>query len=149
VGIRRLLPVLAGALLASCSLEIAPNTSNIIVTIAVDKGTLLLDESVLITVRAQNVGYDVITLTGPSACLMYVQIRSTETGVLVHDSAADCSGTTVTEEIAPGEERTQTFSWDGLSDGGARAVAGFYSIRGIVRVTGDPRTGNPATIAVE
>jgi hypothetical protein len=65
------------ALLAtSCSLGGPADAGSINLYLSVDKSTLAIDDSMTITVTARNVGYDPLTLTGPSACLLYIEVRS-------------------------------------------------------------------------
>jgi len=150
VGIRRLIPALAVALLAtSCSLEVPTDIGNIVLYLEVDKATLPLEESVTVTVTARNVGLDQLTLTGPSDCLMYIQVLNSTSGLLVHNSETDCTGTTVTEPLEAGATRVQSFLWDGTSQAGSRVSAGLYTVRAIARVTGKPYLGPGLSIAVE
>ena len=149
MGIRRLYPILAGALLAtSCSLDVPPDSGSIVLFLEVDKGTLPQDESLTVTVTARNVGYDRLTLTGPSDCLLYIEIRDSG-GLIIHSSNDGCSGSTVTEDVEAGADKVMTFVWNGNTRAGSRAPSGLYSIRGIARVTGNPYLGPGLTIAVE
>jgi len=150
VGIRRLIPLLTVVLLAtSCSLDVPTEVGNIAIYLEVDKATLPLDESVTITATARNVGYDTITLTGPSDCLVYIQILNS-TGLIVYNADQLCTGATVTENLEAGMDKVRAFVWSGTNQAGARVPAGLYTIRAIARVTGDPYLGTaPLTIALE
>jgi hypothetical protein len=149
VFIRRLVPLLAGVLiLPSCSLDVPGDVGSIVLYLEVDKGTLPVDETVTVTVTARNVGYDPITLTGPSDCLLYIQILSSS-GLVIHESDDNCTGAEVTEPLDAGNDKVMVFTWDGTTSAGARAASGLYNIRGIARVTGNPYLGPPLTIAVE
>jgi hypothetical protein len=135
-------------LAAACSLGNAEDAGSINLYLDVDKGTLPVGESMTITVRAVNVGYNTVTLTGPSDCLLYVQVLSNE-GQVVWTSQGQCSGATVTEDLQPGGEKSLTIIWDGSSLAGARLTSGFYHIRGIARVTGAPYIGPPLSVSLE
>jgi len=135
-------------LAASCSLGNSEDAGSINLYLDVDKGTLPVGESMTITVRALNVGYNAVTLTGPSDCLLYIEVLSTQGQVVWHSQGA-CVGQTVTEELVPGFEKTKNITWDGTNLAGARLTAGFYIIRGIARVTDKPYIGPPINISVE
>jgi hypothetical protein len=133
---------------SSCNLDVADEGASIALYIEVDKGTLLTDETVTVTVTARNVGFEPFTLTGPDDCLVYIEILNTQ-GTRHYNSAASCSGNTVTQEIAAGADYVQTFVWDGSGTGGTRVPSGLYNIRPIAQVTGQAYLGPAATIAVE
>jgi flagellar hook assembly protein FlgD len=132
---------------SSCSLESASDAGLIAVYVAVDKGTLDIDQSVTITVTARNVGYDALTLTGPSDCLMFVEVRDAQ-GQVVWNSNGGCTGGTVTEEILPGQDKVQPFTWDGSNLAGQRLAGGYYNIRAVARVTGGAYASQSVTIAL-
>jgi len=149
VGIRRLVPILTGVLLAaSCSLDVTDDVGSIVLYLEVDKGTLPQDESLTVTVTARNVGYSRLTLTGPSDCLLFIEILDSD-GLIVHSSTTACVGETVTEELEAGADKVQSFVWNGTTQAGSRAPSGLYAVRGIARVTGDAYRGPSLTIAVE
>ena len=148
---RSVIGAFSGILLAAaCSLGDADDAGSVNLYLDVDKGTLPVGESMTITVRALNVGYDPVTLTGPSDCLLYVEILN-NTGQIVWTSQGQgqCIGQTVTEELVPGFEKTKNITWDGTNLAGARLTAGFYHIRGIARVTGAPYIGPPLSVSLE
>ena len=146
---RRVIGAFSGVLLAaSCSLGNSEDAGSVNLYLDVDKGTLPVGESMTITVRALNVGYNAVTLTGPSDCLLYVEILNGQ-GQVVWHSQGQCVGQTVTEELVPGFEKTKNITWDGTNLAGARLSAGFYHIRGIARVTGSPYIGPPLSVSLE
>lgn len=145
---RRLMGAWMVALLAtSCSLGSPADAGSINLYLSVDKSTLAIGDSMTITVTARNVGYDPLTLTGPSDCLLYVEVRSNKGQVW--DSNRDCPGAIVTEEILVGVDKIQSFTWNGTNFAGARLPAGFYQIRAVARVTGTPYIGPPLSVALE
>ena len=138
----------AAALLAtSCSLEPVVEAGSVNVSVEVDRVELPLGQSVTVTVTALNVGNDPVTLTGPSDCLLYVDIINTQ-GLVVWHSNGACSSNTVTESIAAGRNKIQTFVWSGTDLSGVRVTAGFYLVRGVARTTGTWSTGPTLSIAV-
>ena len=137
------------ALLATaCSLGDPADAGSINLYIAVDKGTLPIDESVTISVTARNVGFDPITLTGPSDCLLFIQVLTNQ-GQEVWNSNGTCSTTTATEQLVAGQDKVQVFIWNGTNLAGARLPSGFYLIRAVARVTGAAYLGPPVSIALE
>lgn len=132
---------------SSCSLGSSADAGSITVNIAVDKGSLDIDESVTITVTARNVGYEPLTLTGPSDCLMFIEVRDSQ-GQVVWSSNGGCTGSTVTEEILPGQDKVQPFTWDGSNLAGQRLAGGYYYIRAVARVTGGAYASQPISIAL-
>ena len=146
---RHVMGACALALLStSCSLGDGADASSINVYVAVDKSTLGIGESVIITVTTRNVGFETLSLTGPSDCLMYVQVVTNQ-GEVVWNSSGACTGSTVTEQIGPGADKVQTITWDGTNLAGARLAAGFYHIRPVALVTGAPYVGPSVSIALE
>jgi hypothetical protein len=138
-----------GALLAtSCSLGSTADAGSINLYLAVDKGTLPIGESMTITVTARNVGFDPLTLTGPSDCLLYIEVLNNQ-GSVVWNSTGGCTGSTVTEELVVGHDKIQSFVWDGSSLAGARLSSGYYHIRAVARVTGAAYIGPPLSVALE
>ena len=135
-------------LAASCRLGDPTDAGSINVYLDLDKTTLPLDEVVTITVTARNVGYDPITLTGPSDCLLHVEVV-TNAGQLVWQSNTSCAGNTVTESVAAGESKVQAFTWNGTNQAGARLAAGFYHVRGVARLTGGAYGGPLVSVALE
>lgn len=137
------------ALLASaCSLGDPEDAGSLNVFVSVDKSTLPAGELMTITVTARNVGYSPITLTGPADCLTFVDILTTQ-GTVVWNSSGECGATTETKEILPGENYTESIVWGGSNFAGARLAAGYYVIRPVARLTGEPYAGPPITVVLE
>jgi len=133
----------------SCSLDVPTDVGNIAIYLEVDKATLPLEESVTITARARNVGYDTITLTGKSDCLVFIQVLNSA-GLIVYNAEQTCTGQTVTRNLEAGADQVATFVWDGRNQAGSRVPSGLYTIRAIAQVTGDPYLGTePLSIALE
>ena len=146
---RGVIGAFSGILLAaSCSLGDPEDAGSINLYLDVDKGTLAVDSSMTITLRALNVGYAPVTLTGPSDCLLYLEVLSNQ-GEIVWHSQGHCNGQTVTEELVPGFEKVQTVIWNGSGLGGLRLAGGIYHIRGIARVTGAPYLGPAIQVFIE
>jgi hypothetical protein len=140
---------LAGVLLASaCSLGDPADAGSINLYLAVDKSTLATGDSMEITVTARNVGFDPVTLTGPSDCLLYVEIVDGRNNVIWH-SNGNCPGPNVTEELVAGQDKVKVITWYGVNLAGSRPLGGYYSVRGVARVTGGAYIGPTLTIAVE
>ena len=150
VRFRNVIAASSLALLAtSCSLGDPMDAGSVNVYLSTDKATLPIGESMTITVRTVNVGNDPLTLTGPSNCLMYVEVLNNQ-GQSVWNSNVSCvPGPTVTEEIAPGLDKVQSFVWDGTNLGGGRLTAGFYHIRAVALVTGAPYLSPTLSVALE
>ena len=148
----RLRHVMTASLLAlsttSCSLENTEDTGSINVYIGVDKSTVPVGESVTITVTARNVGYAPLTLTGPSNCLLFIEIL-TNSGLVIWRSNVTCASDSVTETLEAGENKVQSFSWDGTNQAGGRLGAGFYHIRPVARVTAQTYIGPLVSVALE
>lgn len=138
---------LAVVLTASCNLGGPADASSIDLNLEIDKPTLPIDEFMTITVTAQNVGFDSLTFTGPSGCLLYVEVLSSQGSVVWTNG--NCTDGTVTEELAPGAFKIRSFTWDGSGLAGARLASGIYRIRGVARVTGEKYVGPPLSIALE
>lgn len=132
----------------SCSLGDPTDAGSINLFVDVNKSTLPIGESMIITVTARNVGFDPLTLTGPSDCLLYVEVLTVQ-GEVVWNPTASCAGSTVTEEVLPGNNKVQAFSWEGTNLAGARLSAGYYYIRPIARVTGAAYMGPRVSVALE
>ncbi len=132
----------------SCSLGDPVDAGSINVNLTLEKGTLPIGESMVVTVTARNVGYDPITLTGPSDCLLYIEVFSNQ-GQVVWHSNGECVGATATEEILAGDTYVQQYTWNGTNLAGARLPSGFYHIRGVARVTAAPYAGPVVSVALE
>jgi hypothetical protein len=144
--LRRLSMLLALAL-GGCSLG-TETLGNISLQIEMETGTVPLDRSIQISLTARNVGNDVLTLSGPGGCLLYFEVLN-QTGTLVYHSNNNCSNTNVTETIDIGQQKVQTFSWNGTSSSGTRLASGFYFIRGVARTTGVGYVGPVLSISIE
>lgn len=135
----------------SCSLGDTVDAGSINVFVEVNDSQLTVgEETITITVTARNVGYNPLQLTGPSDCLVYVEIFSPQ-GTLVWTSGTQntCQGATVTEDIAAGQAKVQSFPWDGSNTAGAPLGAGLYLVRGVARTPGSPSIGPPLTVALD
>jgi hypothetical protein len=135
-------------LAASCSLGNPADAGSINVDVSMDKGALPIGEAVVVTVTVRNVGYDPLTLTGPSDCLLYVEVLSAQ-GDVVWNSNGGCVGSTVTSEILAGDDYQQQFTWTGVNLSGGRLASGYYHVRGVARVTGAAYIGPVRSIALE
>lgn len=149
VRLRHVIGACALSVLAtSCSLGDSAETSNINLYLEVDKATLPIGESMNITATALNVGYTPLTMTGPSDCLIFVEVLNSS-GQVVWHSNGGCAGSTVTETLDISESKAQSYTWAGVNLAGARLPSGFYHIRAIARVTGQPYVGPPLSISLE
>ena len=140
------------ALLAtSCSLGDSVDAGSINIFVEVNDAQLTVgEETITITVTARNVGYDPLELTGPSDCLVYVEIFNSQ-GLLVWTSnqSSRCQGAIVTEAVAAGESKVQSFQWDGTNLAGAALSVGLYLVRGAARTPGAASVGPPLTVALD
>lgn len=147
---RPILPLIA-TLTALASLSCdgidGPQDDPIAVFIEIDKPTLTEGEVMSVTVRARNVGLEIASLTGPSDCLLYFDVFNTD-GNRLFSSAESCSGSTVTEPIAPGDDREVTVTWDGRRTSGER-LHGTYRMRPVALVTGGSQFGQTVNVIVE
>jgi hypothetical protein len=139
--------LLSASVLTACSLG-GPEPGTISLTLEVDRTSLPVGETMQITTTARNLGEQMITLTGPNDCLIYIEVFA-QVGGSVYDSLDNCTGATVTENLAPGAERTQVFTWAGVSRFGTRLTSGPYTLRAIARVTGNHYSGPALQIQVE
>lgn len=146
----RVLGVLAVALTAgSCSLDVPDeDTLSINIYVDMDKGTLGFEEVVNILVTARNVGFEPLTLSGPSDCLLSVDVLNNQGSVIWH-SRTDCTGGTISEELVVGVDKVQSFQWNGNNLAGARLTGGLYHVRGVVRLDGTVHNGPPVSISLE
>lgn len=134
----------------SCSLNVDPTdagTLNVFIDIS-DSQLTVGQESITITVTARNVGDDPLTLTGPANCLLFVEVREIQ-GTLVWDSNGTCQGTIVTETLAVGAERVQSFTWNGTNLAGAPLAPGLYNVRAVARVAGGAYVSPSLTVALD
>jgi hypothetical protein len=139
------------ALLAtSCSLGEPTEAGSLTLDVAPTPSTLSTDDEMSILVIARNVGFDPLTLTGPSPCLLYIEILSNQGQVVWSSNTSTvCGSGTVSEELSPGAELTRTFTWRGENLAGARLAAGFYHIRPVARLTPASYIGPVVTVALE
>lgn len=144
---RAIVPAVS-VLLASCSLG-GPEPSSISLSLEIDKEILAIGETMQITATATNFGYEPLSLTGPTGCLIYFQVQPAAGGISVYNSSDGCTGVTVTEEIASGAQKTQVFVWEGLGSNGVRLGSGQYILRGNVRVTGNTYLGPALAFRIE
>ena len=138
-------------LAASCSLGDAVDAGSINVFVEVNDSQLTVgEETITITVTARNVGYDPLQLTGPSDCLVYVEIfNSQDSLVWTSNQSSTCLGATVTEDVAAGQAKVQSFPWSGTNIAGAGLPPGLYLVRGVARTTGTSSIGPPLTVALD
>ena len=134
---------------ASCSLGNATDAGTINVYLDVNDSQLTVgQESIIITVTARNVGYSSLSLTGPSDCLLFVEVRDQQ-GNVVWSSNGGCTGAQVTQEIAAGADKVQSFTWNGSNNGGGLLAPGLYNIRAVARVTSGAYASPPVTVALD
>lgn len=140
---------LAGIALAAAACSLEPDhVSSVNVFVSVDRAVLGDGQLMTVTITARNVGYGAITLSGPSDCLLYIEVLDPQGNVVYHSNGA-CSGQTVTEELAPGEDKVQSFVWNGSNLAGAKLTAGFYHVRGVARVAGGAYNSPLLSVALE
>ncbi len=146
---RRVLGAWMVALLAtSCSLGGPADAGSINLYLEVDDSQLTVGvDSMTITATARNVGFDPLTLTGPSDCLLYVEVLDRQ-GTVVWGTNRVC-GSMVTEELAAGQEKIQSFVWKGYNFAGGVLSPGLYYIRGVARVTGAAYIGPLLSVALD
>jgi hypothetical protein len=136
----RFIPSLASTLLlTSCLGSLEPDIDDIVLDMEVDKTTVSTGESVRVTLTATNQGSKVITLNGPAECLLYFEVYSETSGSPVYRLDNHCSGNVVSEQLAEGETKVQSFVWSARSDAGERVPSGRYAIRGLARLTYSPQ----------
>lgn len=151
--LRHVMGMLAAVVAVSaCSLETGDEGPQVAIYVSLDKGTLQSAsetelDTVMVTVTALNVGYSPFSLSGPSDCLVYMEVYDNDDN-RVYSSAATCTGQQVTEELPEGEDKVLTFPWNGTNTAGARVPDGFYRIIGVAAITGRTYVGTPASIAV-
>ena len=134
---------------SSCSLgdPVVAGSVNVFVEVS-DPQLTVGEESVTITVTARNLGSDAISLTGPSDCLLFVEVFETQ-GSKVWRSNASCVGATVTEEISAGQDKSLSFTWSGTNTAGAGLAPGNYLLRGGALTTDGATVSLPVTIALD
>ena len=150
----RLRHVIGAAMLAipgtSCSLGEPTEASSLNVYVEVDKVTLLREDLMTITVTARNVGYDPLTLTGPSDCLLYVQVIHPNGQTVWNSSTTGgCVGNTVVETLNPGMDKVQSLQWNGVGSQGVRVDPGTYVVRPVARLASQAYFGPGLSIVVE
>jgi hypothetical protein len=149
VKIRHVIGILVSAAAAgSCSLDVPTETNTINVFLDLEKGYLPVGDSVRIRVIVSNVGFEPVSLTGPSDCLLYTEVVDNQGTVLWH-SNTNCVGSIVTESVVVGVDRTQSFMWNGTNLAGARLTGGFYLVIGAARLSGTAYRGPAVSISLE
>ena len=134
----------------SCSLGDTVDAGSINVFVEVNDSQLTVgEESIIITVTARNVGYDPLQLTGPSDCLVYAEVFNSQGSLMWTSGQSTCQGATVTEDLAAGQAKVQSFSWDGTNLAGAGLAPGLYLVRGVARTAGASSIGPPLTVALD
>ena len=133
----------------SCSLGTTVDAGFINVFIDVSDSQLTVgQESITFTLTARNVGDSPLTLTGPSDCLLFVEVRDTQ-GNVVWNSNGSCVGAQVTETVAVGADKVQSVIWNGVNLAGAFLGPGPYSVRAVARVTGGAYVSPSTTISLD
>ena len=133
----------------SCSLSEPGEQGVMNVLIDVSDSQLTVgQESVTFTVTALNVGYEPLTLSGPSDCLLFVEVRDVQ-GSVVWNSNSSCLGPTVAEVLAAGAQRDQTFSWNGTNLGGVPLAPGLYNARAVARVADGTFVSSSTSISLD
>lgn len=144
---RRFAGIVAAAVSAACSLD-TTEESSVNVYVSVDRAVLHDGQVMTATITARNVGYEAFTLTGPSDCLLFLEVLDTQGNVVWHSNGT-CAGQTVTEALAPGEDKVRSIMWNGSNLAGARLPPGFYHVRGVARVTGGAYNSPLLSVALE
>lgn len=135
---------------ATCSLGDSVDAGSINVFVSVDDAQLTVgEETINFTVTARNVGYDPLALTGPSDCLLYVEIFDSQGNMVWSSVQGSCQGATVTEEIAAGQAKNQSFPWTGTNVAGSFLAPGLYLVRGVARTPGTSSIGPALTVALD
>lgn len=138
-----------GLVTTSCKLGDASDATSINIYLDISDPQLTVgQETTTLTVTARNVGFDPLSFTGPSNCLLYIEIFNSS-GLLVWASDTSCDPGTVTEQLAAGQDKVMTFVWDGKNNGGAFLAPGLYLVRPAARTTGASSLGPPVTIALD
>lgn len=132
----------------SCSLGSGLDAGIINVFIDVSDSQLSGGETITFTVTARNVGNGILTLTGQSDCLLFVEVR-TRSGVLVWNSNSACTGAQVSEDIAAGGEKVLLFSWNGTNNGGGFLAPDQYNVRAVARTTTGAYASATVGVAVD
>ncbi len=134
---------------ASCSLGDTSDAGSINLYVEVNPIQLTVGQgSMTITVTARNVGNNALTLTGPSDCLLFVDVLDSN-GIIVWTSNGGCVGASVTEELSPGQDKVQVFIWNGSNSNGALLGPGLYHIRAVARVTTGAQAAPPVSVAID
>jgi hypothetical protein len=149
----RLRHVIGGCSLAllsmSCKLGDSTDAGSINLYVDVSDSRITVGQDIVtFTVTARNVGFDPLTLTGPSDCLLYIEIFNAS-GSLVWTSNNSCAPGNVTVELAAGQDKVAAIDWDGRNTAGAFLGPGLYLVRPIARTTGSATIGPPLTVALD
>jgi hypothetical protein len=131
----------------SCSLGNPEDDALLTLFLEVNDAQLGVDEEMTVTVTARNVAVDPVELTGPSNCLLFIEVLDNQ-GAIVWNSNGQC-GATVTEAIPVGSDKVQAFTWAGINQAGARLTGGFYHIRAIARLAGSLHFSELVSVALE
>ena len=133
----------------SCSLGDATDVGSINLYVDVNDSQLTVgQDTITFTVTARNVGFDPLSFTGPSDCILFIEIFSSS-GTMVWSSNTSCSGANTTEELAAGQDKIAAIRWDGRSNAGSFLAAGLYLVRPVARTTGAATVGPPLTVALD
>jgi hypothetical protein len=145
-----MVPAFAVVLIAtSCSLGDPTDAGSINIYLDVNDVQLTVGlDTITFTVTARNVGNDPLSFTGPSDCLLYVEVLSS-IGNMVWSSNIGCAGQTVTEELAAAQDKVMTIRWDGRTVAGSFLDPGLYVVRPVARTTPTATIGPPVTIALD
>jgi hypothetical protein len=133
----------------SCSLGDVTDAGSINIYLDVNDAQLTVgQDTVTFTVTARNVGFDPLSFSGPSDCLLYVEVFNS-IGSVVWSSNTTCVGQTVTEELAAAEDKVMTIRWDGRTTAGSFLAPGLYLVRPVARTTPSATLGPPLTVALD
>lgn len=146
----RVVRVLAVALIAtSCSLGEPTDAGSINIFLEVNDAQLTVgQDTVTFTVTARNVGFDPLSFTGPSDCLLFIEVFNSA-GVMVWSSNQSCTGQVVTEALTAGQDKAVSIQWDGRNSAGSFLGAGTYLVRPIARTQGSATVGPPLQVALD
>ncbi|HSA56796.1 MAG TPA: hypothetical protein VLE53_13885 [Gemmatimonadaceae bacterium] len=144
---RTTLVLLAVLATPSCNLETTNVRDAIALFLEIDKTTISENEAMSVTVRAENVGTETLVLSGPSDCLLYIEVINLS-GTRVYNSAQSCAGSQVNEVLAPEAIKEMTFTWSGQHNTGERVI-GTFTLRPVALVSSGARAGPGAVVIVQ
>ena len=133
---------------SSCSLGNDLDEGTINVFIDISDPQLSAGETTTFTVTARNVGNGILTLTGQSDCLLFVEVRDRQ-GTVVWNSNAACTGAQVTEDLPAGGEKVVQFSWNGTNNGGGFLAPDSYNVRAVARTTTGAYASSIMSVALD